>query len=87
MIMPEFIRKDEWPGYTPDGSVLDYRCWAWLKQKMYSNGKPSGLAELINPIIELWKSLTHQTIQQWLSNSDQGSRKSLSRRKANSTLF
>jgi hypothetical protein len=67
MIMPEFIRKDEWPGYTPGGSVLDYRCWAWLKHKVYSNGKPRSLVELRNRIIESWESLTHKTIQQLFS--------------------
>jgi hypothetical protein len=63
---PQFVRLNEWSGYSPDLNPCDYRLWAWLKQKVYSRGMPPNLDELKDRIREAWKELDTETIRGWL---------------------
>uniref|UniRef100_A0A914DNK4 Transposase n=1 Tax=Acrobeloides nanus TaxID=290746 RepID=A0A914DNK4_9BILA len=60
--VPQFVRLNEWTGYSPDVNPCDYRLWAWLKQKEYSRRMSSNLDELKDRIQEAWEELDTETI-------------------------
>jgi myosin-crossreactive antigen len=63
---PGFIKKNDWPAYSPDLNPCDYRLWAWMVKKVYEFGNPANLQALRQKIEEVWAELSAETCKQWL---------------------
>ncbi len=35
-VVPEFIKKDEWPPQSPDCNPMDYSIWDFISEKVYT---------------------------------------------------
>uniref|UniRef100_A0A914CX92 Uncharacterized protein n=1 Tax=Acrobeloides nanus TaxID=290746 RepID=A0A914CX92_9BILA len=72
----EFIRAEDWSGYSPDANPCDYRLNAWLKQKVYEKGIPNNLEELKERTIKLGMSLIQKKSEDGCESSGRDWRKS-----------
>jgi len=61
-----FITAEEWPPYSPDANVCDYRAWADAQQTVYADGTPSTLAELRERIMQWWNGLSNERVKKWM---------------------
>jgi hypothetical protein len=62
----QYISSKEWPPYSPDANVCDYRAWADAQRVVYANGTPSSMAELKARIMEWWEGLAVEQVQKWM---------------------
>jgi len=61
-----FITAEEWPPYSPDANVCDYRAWAHAIQTVYADGAPSSITELRERIMKRWNGLSDELVQKWM---------------------
>jgi hypothetical protein len=64
---PGFIPPQEWPANSPDLNPCDYRLWAYLQSKVYAEGSPRTMDELIHKIRDAWDALPVRQIRLWIT--------------------
>uniref|UniRef100_A0A914UUB6 Transposase n=1 Tax=Plectus sambesii TaxID=2011161 RepID=A0A914UUB6_9BILA len=72
---PGFITPQQWPASSPDLNPCDYRLWAYLQTKVYAEGSPATLDELVLKIRDAWEALPVRLIRTWINEWKQRLRK------------
>ena len=59
--LPNFIRKDEWPGNSPDLNCIE-NLWSILDSEAYKDPRPSTMAQLRRRLLYAWKTIPQHHI-------------------------
>ena len=60
--IPEFIRKDEWPPYSPDLNPMDFSIWSILETKACANSH-SSIESLKRSLTRAWEQIPQETMR------------------------
>uniref|UniRef100_A0A914VY40 Transposase n=1 Tax=Plectus sambesii TaxID=2011161 RepID=A0A914VY40_9BILA len=63
---PGYIGPEEWPACSPDLNACDYRLWAYLAQRVYSNGGFTTVQDLEARLHQEWDAIPLHLIRSWI---------------------
>ena len=59
--LPNFIRKDEWPGNSPDLNCIE-NLWSILDSEAYKDPRPSTMTQLRRRLLYAWRTIPQKHI-------------------------